>query len=209
MTSESPAAIQVTVSQFTLCSCNSSQHEDLHLSVRTFSTHLQRDNAIAVSHGLGDFGRRKLPFGHYEGDPQQKLLLEFGNEWIIDDLKPLLVRLSQDDGNLASTSLQLPFGTLTPDSPPAPVALKTSAPWYLWWLVNAFRQQRRLDPLGWRRLRVSLDHGCQSHSAGTREAAQWTGGNTRGTFFLVLKIEARTGMCEHIGIHLKVYRINL
>ena len=108
MTSESPAAIQVTVSQFTLCSCNSSLHESLHLSVKSYSTDLRGNNTIAVSYGIGNFGRRKLPFGHYEGDAQHEVVLEFGTEWIIDDLKHLLVKISEEKNAIWFDQLSIP-----------------------------------------------------------------------------------------------------
>jgi hypothetical protein len=87
--------LQLLVHCFSWCCCRSEIFSADHIKVKTLNSPVEPGQAIALSYGIGDFGREKHLFGHVDRpEPEPELVdglepepalvrLEFGGEWEI------------------------------------------------------------------------------------------------------------------------------
>jgi hypothetical protein len=112
--------LQLLVHCFSWCCCRSEIFSADHIKVKTLNSPVEPGQAIALSYGIGDFGREKHLFGHVDRpEPEPELVdglepepalvrLEFGGEWEIQGLMYALVTLSEKHGAIWFDQLSIP-----------------------------------------------------------------------------------------------------
>jgi hypothetical protein len=102
--------LQLLVHCFSWCCCRSEIFSADHIKVKTLNSPVEPGQAIALSYGIGDFGREKHLFGHVDRpEPEPALVrLEFGGEWEIQGLMNALVTLSEKHGAIWFDQLSIP-----------------------------------------------------------------------------------------------------
>ena len=98
---------QVTVTSFSKCQCEHPEFDGEHVVLHTYSTALDRGNAVAMSYALGSFDREDRLIGH-DVKTKEAVYLNLGDEWTVPELIMRLVELTESDTAIWIDQLSIP-----------------------------------------------------------------------------------------------------
>lgn len=101
--------LSLPVHSFSWCMCSDGEFPVHHVKVRTWIQPIISGQAIALTYGIGDFGREKHLFGHVDDSlSMQQVRLEFGAEWDIQQIMKALIDLSETHDAIWMDQLSIP-----------------------------------------------------------------------------------------------------